>query len=70
MTDRSTIIALVREACHGAGAAPRWEARDRLAAIAEAEGFEWDADLLRHHGLDVAVYFASRPISRPAPREG
>lgn len=61
----STIRALYREACHAAGAPPRWAARDRLDAIAQATGKPLGA-ILEGQGLDLGAYFASRPISRPA----
>lgn len=52
---------LFRQACHGAGAEPRNEAR---AEIERRVGSEPGAvgDWLRANGFDLAAYFASRPI--------
>lgn len=55
---------LYRAACHGAGAAPRWAARDALEAYAESLGRPL-GPLLEDQGLCLAGYFAARPISRP-----
>lgn len=57
------ICDIYRTACHGAGAAPRWEARDRLEEVAQASG-RTVPELLNAHGLDLGAYFASKPISR------
>lgn len=57
---------LYSQACHGAGAAARWEARDQIDAILGPDpepGAMFDLFVL--HDLDLASYFASRPISRP-----
>ena len=61
--DKAKVRALYREACHGAGAAPRWAARDAIKAIAYRHGYPlWQ--LLDECGLDAAAYSASCPISR------
>lgn len=62
---REQIRQIYSEACHGAGAAARWAARDRLEQQARDDGVTLSA-LLERHGCDLAAWFASRPISRPA----
>lgn len=70
MADFDSLGALVRseyrEACHGAGAAARWKARDELDRVAK-DGATTTPDLLRRYNLDLTAYFASCPISRPEP---
>ena len=58
-----SIRTLYNIACHGAGAEARWQARDRLQAIADREGRKL-IPMLDDLGLDVDAFFASRPISR------
>ena len=54
---------LHREACHGAGAEPRWQARDEIKVIAREHGYPlWQ--LFDECGLDAGAYAASCPISR------
>jgi hypothetical protein len=61
--DRIIIRDLCNQACHGAGAAPRWEARDRLERIVDEAGLDLGR-VFDAMGLDLGPYFASRPISR------
>jgi hypothetical protein len=61
--DRIIIRALYNTACHGAGAEPRWEARDRLERTLDEAGLDLGR-VFDAMGLDVGAYFASRPISR------
>lgn len=61
--DRAIIRDLYRTACHGAGAAPRWEARDRLERTLDEAGLDLGR-VFNAIGLDIGAYFASRPISR------
>lgn len=53
---------LYNRACHGGGAEPRIEARLAIKAMAEAASMT-EGEILRAAGLDLAAYFASRPIS-------
>lgn len=59
--ERDYLRRLYLEACHGAGAEPRWEARNLMQKwllhneVTIKEAFE-DA------GLDLDTYFATRPI--------
>lgn len=69
---RETIRGLYRTACHGAGAAERWVARDELDRLAAASCFAGNANgvpaltaLLESYGLDLGAYRASSPIFRP-----
>jgi predicted HicB family RNase H-like nuclease len=57
------IRSLYSEACHGAGAEPRREARAKLSRKAEELGEMSDASLLARLGFNLSAYFASRPIS-------
>ena len=61
--DRAIIRDLYRTACHGAGAAPRWQARDRLERTLDEAGLDM-ARVFERLNLDLGAYFASRPISR------
>lgn len=61
--DRTIIRALYNTACHGAGAKPRWEARDRLQRVMDEAGLDLGR-VFDAMGLDPGAYFASRPISR------
>jgi hypothetical protein len=60
--DAKRLRELFREACHGAGAEPRWKARAEIEKVADQRGIRIGA-LLEEAGLDVTAYFASRPIS-------
>lgn len=61
--DKAEVRELYRQACHGAGSAPRWAARDMIKAIAREHGSPlWQ--LFEECGLDAAAYGASCPISR------
>ena len=59
--ERDYLRSLYREACHGAGAEPRWEARKLIQKwldhnkVTMREAFE-------NAGLDMGFYVASRPI--------
>lgn len=53
---------LYGEACHGAGADPRWAARQEIERRATEAGFE-PAVWLGREGFDLGAYFASRPIA-------
>ena len=58
------IRALYNQACHGAGAEPRREARrelDRIAATS-ADFTLGTIAMLNDLGLDIDAYFASRPL--------
>jgi hypothetical protein len=53
--DRAIIRDLYRTACHGAGAGPRWEARDRLERIRDEAGLDLGL-VFDAMGLDVGAY--------------
>ena len=54
---------LVSVACHGAGAAERWAARDRLEDEAKIRGVHLRV-IFQQIGASIPAYMASRPISR------
>jgi hypothetical protein len=67
MTPTTEIRRLFSLACHGDGADVRLSARADLVAAMNTDGWDSIGDYLRHYGLDIHVYFASRPITPPAP---
>jgi len=58
----ANLAQLYNRACHGGGAEARIEARLAIRALAEDRGTT-EGEMLRSAGLDLAVYFASRPIT-------
>jgi hypothetical protein len=60
--DRATLRRLYSEACHGAGAIPRFEARIQIDAMLSRCGMTLK-EALDSERLDLGAYFASRPIS-------
>lgn len=61
-SESAQIRSFFREACHGGGAEARNAARRCLKTIAARRGM-LEGELIRAEGLDLAAYFASRPIT-------
>lgn len=60
--ERDRFRRLYQLACHGAGAEPRREARNLIAAFLRQHDITL-REALEDAGLDVGAYFASAPIS-------
>lgn len=61
-TERDRLRRLYQLACHGAGAEPRREARNLIAAFLRQHSITL-AEALEDAGLDLGAYFATAPIS-------
>jgi hypothetical protein len=60
--ERDYFRKLYQQACHGAGAEPRWEARHLIQKFLNQNDITL-REALENAGLDMKFYLASRPIS-------